>query len=142
LDGTQLNGMYTLPYPVFANECALCHVHREAYGGPDQPADSGHTFESNTRACTPCHTETDAIARIAGVREEIEPRLATIARYFDPSDPLYVDFSALTPEERDQYQIARFNYDLVAADGSYGAHNAMYARVLLGEAESFFGITR
>ncbi len=141
LDGTQLDGVYMIPYMDLSGECAFCHVYREAYGGPDQAANSGHAFESNTRACAPCHTETAATARIAGVYEEIEPRLATIARYFDPSDPLHVDPSGLTPEELDRYHIARFDYDLVAADGSYGSHNADYARALLSEAESFFEIT-
>jgi hypothetical protein len=79
--------------------------------------------------------------RMTNVREEIEPRLATTARYFDPNDPLYVYPSGLTPEELDRYHIAKFDYDFVAADRSYGSHNAGYARVLLSETESFFGIT-
>lgn len=141
LDGTPLDGLYTIPYLSLPGECAFCHVYREVYGGPDQPANSGHTFESNTRACNPCHSETEAAARIAGIYEETEPRLATIARYLDPADPLYVDPTTLGPEELAQYNIARFDYELVVADASFGAHNADYARRLLEEAETFFGIT-
>ena len=117
-------------------------MYREAYGGPDQPTDSGHTFVSNTLAGVAWYTETDAIARIARVREDIELRVATLARYLDPGDPLYFDplVSPRKREEMDQYQIAKFNYDFVAADGSYGSHNAIYARAVLSEAESFFGI--
>jgi predicted CXXCH cytochrome family protein len=138
LDGTQLSVLPTLPYLGFPGECAFCHVHREVYVEPDQPANSGHTFESNTRACAICHTETDAAERIARVSAEIEPRLTAIARYLDPTDPLYVDPTTLIPEELAKYNIAKFDYDLVNADLSYGVHNANFARRLLDEAETFF----
>ena len=141
LDGTRLEGVHTVPYLTLSGECAFCHVYLEVYGGPDQPANSGHTFEANMRACQPCHTETDATARVTNLREEIEPRLTTIAHYFDPNDPLYLDPSGLTPEELDQYHIARFDYEFVAADRSFGSHNAAYARVLLSETECFLGIS-
>ena len=141
LDRTPLDGMYPTPFVVLDGKCVFCHVHREAYGGPEQPADSGHTFASNIRACAPCHTEADATARITAVYEEIAPRMAAIARYLDPGDPLYLDPAALTSEEWERYKIAKFNYVLVNADRSYGAHNAPFARRLLEEAETFFGIT-
>ena len=142
LDGTALEVVYTIPYLSPAGDCAFCHVFREVYGGAEQPANSGHTFECNTKACDPCHSAADAAARIASVSAEIEPRLAAIARYFDPNDPLYVNPLALDPAERVRYYIARFDYELVKADRSYGAHNSIYARTLLAEAETFFGITR
>ena len=141
LDGTPLTGLHTIPYFAIPGECAGCHVYREPYGGPGQPANSGHTFQANMRVCEACHTAEDAAARLTSVREEIEPRLAGIARYLDPIDPLYVDPAALSPAQLAQYDIAKFDYELVNADGSYGAHNAVFARTLLTEAESFFGIT-
>ena len=140
LDGTPLNGPYSMHWWGVPDECAVCHVHEEPYGGPEQPVNSGHTFESNMRACGPCHSEETATLLVSTMKEEIETRLAEIARYLDPGDPLYVDPGTLTPEELDQYNIAVFNYQLVLEDRSYGSHSPDYARALLAEAESFFGI--
>ncbi|UCE59305.1 MAG: hypothetical protein JSU63_17910 [Phycisphaerales bacterium] len=140
LDGTSLDGLYSTPFTALRGECVFCHVYREPYVEPDQPANSGHTFESNTRACTVCHTLEEAEGRIASVQSEIEPRLATIARYFDESDPLYLDPATLSSGELEQYWIAKFDYDLVNADASFGVHQAPFARRLLAEAEALFGI--
>ena len=140
LDGTPLNGPYSEHWWGIPDECAACHVHSEPYGGPEQPTNSGHTFEANMRACEPCHSETTATLLVAVAREEIEIRLAGIAPYFDPADPLYVDPSTLTPAELAQYEIAKFNYEFVIADRSFGSHNAGYARALLTETETFLGI--
>ncbi len=139
LDGSPFPQLYTIPYMGIPGECAGCHVFREDYSGPDQPANSGHTFESNLLACEMCHAPGDAEVRLADVRAEIEPRLAGLAKYLDPADPLYVNPLTLTPEQLTQYYIARFDYEMVDADGSFGAHNAAYARLLLTEAEAFFG---
>ncbi|MBU0717891.1 MAG: hypothetical protein KJ749_06540 [Planctomycetes bacterium] len=140
LDGTAMEGPYTEHWWGIPDECVTCHVHQEPYGGPDQPVNSGHTFEPNLRACMPCHTEEAAILLVAGVREETECRLAAIARYFDPGDPLYVDPATLSPAELDQYNVAAFNYEFVLADNSFGSHNAYYTRALLAETEEFFAI--
>jgi predicted CXXCH cytochrome family protein len=140
LDGAPLDGPYTAHWWGIPDECVTCHVHREPYGGPDQPVDSGHTFEANMRACEPCHSEETATLLVAAMWEEIDIRLAAIAHYFDPDDPLYVDPATLTPEELAQYEIAKFDYEMVIADRSYGSHNSGYARALLGETESFLGI--
>ncbi len=142
LDGTSFDGLYPTAFTALPGKCVFCHVYLEAYGGPDQPANSGHTFEANTRACSPCHTEEDGTERVANVRGEIEPRLAVVARYFDPGDALYVDPATLTPEELARYNVAKFDYEFVKADRSYGAHNAGFARRLMEEAEAFFGITQ
>jgi predicted CXXCH cytochrome family protein len=141
LEGTPLDGPYSEHWWGVADECVTCHVHKESYGGPDQPLNSGHTFEANMRACGPCHSETTATLLVAAAREEMKARLAEIAHYLDPADPLYVDPSTLTLEELAQYEIAVFNYEFVKADRSYGSHNAYYARALLAETEAFFGIT-
>jgi predicted CXXCH cytochrome family protein len=138
LDGTPLPPVYSIPYMGVPGECAGCHVVREDYTGPDQAANSGHTFESNFLACELCHGPGEGEVRLATVRAEIEPRLTALSRYLDPADPLYVNPATLTSEQLDQYYIARFDYEFVAADGSYGGHNAAFARVLLTEAETFF----
>ena len=140
LDGEPMNGPYSEHWWGISDECVTCHVHREPYGGPEQPVNSGHTFEANMRACLPCHSETTATLLVAVTREEIEARLAAIAPYFDPEDPSYIDPATLTPEELAQYEIAKFDYEFVEADKSYGSHNAHYSRALLDEAESFLGI--
>jgi len=140
LDGSPLVAPFTEHYWGIPDECATCHVHKEPYGGPEQPVNSGHTFEANMRACEPCHTETTATLLVEMAREEVEFRLAGIAPYFDPGDPLYVDPEDLLPEDLARYDIAKFNYDLVGADNSFGSHNSYYCCLLLSEAESFFGI--
>jgi predicted CXXCH cytochrome family protein len=140
LDGSLMNGPYTEHWWGIPDECAVCHVHSEPYGGPDQPVDSGHTFKANMRACEPCHSEQTATLLVAMAHEEFEARLATIARYYDPADALYIDPATLSPEEFDQYLNATFNYQFVLNDKSYGSHNSAYTRALLSETESFLGI--
>ena len=140
LDGTPLYGPYTEHWWGIPNECAACHVYSEPYGGPDQPVNSGHTFAANMRACEPCHSEAVATQLVLTAWEEMEIRLGVIARYFDPLDPLYVDPAGLPPGELARYNVAKFDYEFVRADRSYGSHNANYARALLSETESFFDI--
>ncbi|MBU0616873.1 MAG: thrombospondin type 3 repeat-containing protein [Planctomycetes bacterium] len=140
LDGSPMAGPHTAHWWGLPNECAVCHVHEAPYGGPEEPVDSGHDFLADMRACEPCHSEEAATLLVTMMHEEIEVRLAIIAHYFDPDDPLYVDPDGLSPEERARYDIARFNYELVIADNSFGSHNPDYARALLAETEEFFDI--
>ena len=49
---------------------------------------SGHMFTANMRACEPCHSEETATLLVQTMREEVEMRVAAIALYFDPNDPL------------------------------------------------------
>jgi len=140
VDGSPLNGPYTMHWWGIWDECVTCHVHFEPYGGPQQPVTSGHTFQASMRACQPCHSQASATLLVIITREEMEARLGEIARRFDPGDPLYVDPDTLPPEQLGRYLIAKFNYEMVVADRSYGSHNAGYARAALSEAESFFGI--
>ena len=141
LDGSPMSGPHTEHWWGIANECSVCHVHSELYGGPDQPVNSGHTFEANMRACTPCHSEATATQLVMATQEEILMRLAFIARYFDPGDILYVDPASLSGSALAEYEVARFNYEFVKADKSSGVHNAPYTRALLHEVETYFDIT-
>jgi len=140
LDGMPLTTPYAQHWWGIADECVTCHVHQEPYGGPNQPVNSGHTFRENMRACMPCHTEATATALVAETHYEFSVRLATIARYFDPNDPLYLDPDDLPPQQYFPYLVAKFNYEMVRNDRSYGSHNAPYARALLSQTESFLGI--
>jgi hypothetical protein len=135
-----MNGPYSMHWWGIPDECAVCHVHMEPYGGPGHPNDSGHTFLHNVRACQPCHTENTATLLVQGAQEEAAERLATIAHRFDPDDPLYVDPGTLPPEQLAQYVIAKFDYEMAKADRSYASHDPAYTRALLSEAETFFGI--
>ena len=140
LDGSPLEGPYSQHWWGVPDECVTCHVHTEPYTDPEHPADSGHTFLASMRACEPCHSEEAATLLVQTTQEEISTRLALIAHYYDPGDPLYVDPAELTPEEQAQYVIAEFDYQMVLADRSLGTHDAGYTRALLGVTEDFFGI--
>jgi predicted CXXCH cytochrome family protein len=139
LDGSPLVAPYTEHWWGIPDECAVCHVHEET-ATPEYPVNSGHLFIANMRACEPCHSEETATMLVALAREEVEIRLAAIAPYLDPSDPLYVDPSTLDPAQLAQYYNAKFNYEFVVEDKSYGSHNAYYTCALLREAEIFFGL--
>lgn len=140
LDGTPLTAPYTEHWWGVPKECVQCHVHMEPSGGPEQPAIAGHLFLHSVKACLPCHTEEVATALRDTLREEFDIRLGTIAPYFDPNEPDYIDPATLPPPEQEQYWIAKFNYDMVVADRSRGSHNPGYARALLVQTETFLGI--
>lgn len=140
LDGTPMTRPVTEHWWGVPTECVQCHVHQEPYGGPDQPVDSGHLFVANMRACEPCHSEESATTLVEMARDEIRTRLAAITPYFDPDSPDYIDPEWLPPSLQAQYYIAKFNYDLVQNDRSYGSHNPGYARAMLDETEAFLGI--
>ncbi len=140
LNGTPMNGPHTQHWWGIPNECVVCHVHTQSYGGPEQPVDSGHTFQPRMKACEPCHSEQAATLLAAMTREEISIRLSEIAPYFTWWHPQYIDPGLLSPEELPRYYAARLDYLLVAEDRSYGSHNADYARALLAQAEEYLGI--
>ena len=140
LDATPMNGPYSQHWWGVPDECTVCHVHTQPYGGPGQPVDSGHTFLASMKACMPCHSEAVATALVSMTHEEIEIRLADIAPYFDPLDPNYIDPQWLPPEMLPMHYAARLNYLLVAGDRSYGSHNADYARALLAQSEEYLGL--
>jgi predicted CXXCH cytochrome family protein len=140
LDGTPLAGPYSMHWWGIPDECSVCHVHFEPYGGPDHPVNSGHTFWANMRACLPCHSESTATLLVAMTREEIDARLRIIVHYFTPGDPLYINPGTLPPEQLARYLVAKFNYQMAKADKAYGSHSAPYTRALLHETETFLGI--
>lgn len=125
-------------------QCSKCHM-----------PDSNHSFKvSYDKSCTPCHTATDAATRIATTRNDIIDRLLAlrermknwaVATY--PGQPGNIYFWEYTsnigaegftapPQAGVPIQIkrARHNYYFVIRSGDYGAHNAVYARHLITEA--------
>jgi predicted CXXCH cytochrome family protein len=140
LDFTPMEGPYSDHYVDNPKECATCHVRQHPHIDADNPVDSGHLFIAKTRSCEPCHSEATAEELIDMAHEEFSIRMNLIARYLDPGDPLYVDPTELPPAEQAQYFIAKFDYEMVAADKSFGSHSPAYGRALLAEAETFFGI--
>ena len=142
LDGAELDGAGPFVFADLEGSCAYCHVYREVYAGPTQPANSGHSFEPNTRACRTCHVESQAIDRLESVQAEVEARTRTISRFLDPEGPDYVDPRELTGAELEAYHCAVFDYELVLEDLSGGVHNPPFARLLLSEAEQYFHIER
>jgi predicted CXXCH cytochrome family protein len=141
LDGGSMTGPHSEHWWGIAKECAACHVHKEPYGGPDRPVNSGHTFEANMRACEPCHNEELATELVAITRFEVEFRLTDLEPYFTPGSPQYVNPAGLPSAEKARYNAAKFNYEFVKADRSFGSHNALYTRALLDETERFFGVS-
>ena len=131
LNGTPLNGPYSMHWWGIGDECVTCHVHFEPSPGPQQPSNSGHEFVANMRACLPCHSEATATLLVSAAHEEISTRIADLARRFDPNDPLYLDPVTLDPEQLGPYMRARFDYQMVVADKSFGSHAAGYTRALL-----------
>jgi hypothetical protein len=57
-----------------------------------------------------------------------------------PGNPLYIDPATLPPQQQLEHMMAKFNYEFVTEDWSYGSHNAPYARILLAETETFLGL--
>ncbi len=141
LDWSPLAGPYTQHWWGIPDECKVCHVHQQPQTA-EQSVDSGHLFRAyNWKACQPCHTPQVAGMLVASLQEEIQFRLATIAPYFTPGSPQYIEYEEdLTPEEQVRYFAARFNYEMVVADRSYGVHNAPYTRALLAQTEEFLDI--
>lgn len=140
LDGATMAGPYSEHWWGIPAECVTCHVHFEPYGGPDQPVDSGHDFVADMRACAPCHTPAAATQLVGDAKDEVATRLADLAPYLDPADPRYVDPASLDPAELARYRRAVFDRALVVEDRSFASHNPAYARALLAEAETFFGL--
>jgi predicted CXXCH cytochrome family protein len=140
VDGGLLTAPYTQHWWGIPNECSACHMHKQPYGGPEQPTDSGHTFLKSMRACLPCHTEAGATELVAGIHFEVATRLAEMGHYFTEGDALWIDPNDLPEYMVVPYGLAKFDYEMVQTDRSFGSHNPGYTRALLSETEFFLGI--
>ncbi len=130
-------------------QCATCHVSMKEYESEDNPAITGHTFRIRLEGCSPCHSISDAAARMLNTKSDIEAKLATLKNRLDAwgvqaniqgKGALSWEYSSYggpssgaTGQDLIPIQIkrARYNYYYVEHDGSFGVHNAKYARYLL-----------
>lgn len=118
-------------------QCAKCHM-----------PDKRHSFTvSFDKGCSPCHTASDAAARVTSIKSEILDSLLALRAKMEAwsqttfSDPDLWDYTSLitaegkTPPNQSLVPIevkrARHNYYFVIRSGDYGVHNAPYAKHLI-----------
>lgn len=121
-------------------QCSHCHM-----------PDSRHTFTVSFNACVPCHTESDAAARVNSVKTEILNSLYALrVRMSDWAMAAYpgqtgneifweytsnITAEGYTPPAQAGVPIeikrARHNYYFVIRSGDFGVHNSAYARHLI-----------
>lgn len=121
-------------------QCSHCHM-----------PDSRHTFTVSFNACIPCHTETDAAARVNSVKTEIlnslyalRVRMSNWAIAAYPGqlgNDIFWEYTStitgegFTPPSQSGVPIeikrARHNYYFIIRSGDFGVHNSAYARHLL-----------
>ncbi len=136
------------------NTCVSCHMYRQDYVSPEDPASFGHTFFPDFRNCVNCHTnwgedqEEDFWMWVEDYEEtEFEPLLQAFKDAW-PAEWLDEDGE---PENRDTdpptgvgpprndpvgnaYRAALWNYKLVEEDQTHGIHNPVFTRDLLEKA--------
>ena len=143
LNGTPMAGPYSSHWLENPDECVKCHWAYLRFDDPNSLLpiiDSGHSSRHNLRACEPCHDYESAKSLVADMHFEMEIRLDAIAPYFTPNNPLYINPAGLTPQQRERYDNAHFNYLMVKRDRSYGSHNPAYARAMLDQTEDYLGL--
>ncbi len=120
-------------------QCATCHVHYEEGEGTDEnPTNSGHKFTVNMDGCsgmTGCHPSADAAETLlTQVQTEIQADLDDIyTRLGDPSTWQYSAEGGPADQTTvpDAVKQVRFLYDYMVNDGSLGAHNPEYYRLMI-----------
>ncbi len=132
--------------------CASCHVYKENVPSPNttNPNVTGHTFLPNLKACTQsgCHTPREAITEGANpvatflvkrANDKVDAALAACLPYVTSGDPLWINRDNLTGPQLNDYDVALWNYRLIANnDPSRGVHNTKYAVAVLETALGVF----
>lgn len=130
-------GVRTSSHATVPDQCVHCHM-----------ASARHTFTvSLDTGCTPCHTPTDAAARVTATKTEISNDLVGLrtrmerfaaATFGDPDLWNYtsnIQTEGKTPPDQSlvpiQVKRARHDFYLILNDRSVGVHNAVYTRFLL-----------
>jgi len=122
----------------FPNACVECHQ-TEAQINPEIPHKyKTHSFEPRVpEACVRCHSGDSAISLLEQTQNSVKERLDALAGYFDETSPNYIDPAQLSGDDFVNYNRARFNFDVVRNDKSFGVHNGNYTRALLDAAEEY-----
>jgi hypothetical protein len=130
------------------NSCKTCHLNMIEYGGPNNPAVTGHTFLPTVEACTNCHgylsdfddiparEDFDGNGIIEGVQSEVEGLIellenALIASGLDTNGVGFVGALGDTTISTFQQREAGYNLIFLQEDRSMGIHNPDYAVQLL-----------
>jgi len=125
---------------VFAQgQCVKCHMYSKEFESEEKPAIKGHTYEPDVRACSPCHTPEDAEARIKATQDGIKADLDALKARLDSWGNWEFQSNGGPQDQNvipDQVKQARWNYYWVLNEGSYGVHNAKYARELIKTAHA------
>lgn len=125
---TGLGHTMTLPSghtKTLEDRCVECHMYKEDEEVVTEAG--GHTFEPNLEACERCHANPE------DTKERVQTEISNML------DAIQVRLENATDQESEDYQEAKFNYDMVNADGSLGVHNYPYAKALLNRSISLLG---
>lgn len=117
-------------------QCVHCHMVKKEAEGEGSTAMSGHQFKPNTAACSTCHANMGDVLK-TGLQESIKASLAALKTRLDAwGNWEYSGNGGIQEQETVPTEIkqARHNYYYVISDGSYGIHNAAYARALIAYA--------
>jgi len=127
--------------------CVACHLQEVSASSPEFGLVGGHTFRnfydtgtnsySLVELCSNCHgdiedfdlkrADYDGDGVVEGVQTEVKRLLDQVAMLLPPVGSTQI---ASVPNTRAQIQ-ARYNYQFVLEDGSFGVHNTAYAVGLL-----------
>lgn len=128
----------------FAREqCATCHMYRQDFMNPNQPAIAGHTFQVNQNSCATsgCHPSmAQALAVQATLQTEIQTRINDIRTRLGPANTWEYTANG-GPNAAGQAMLSdaikqvRFLLYYSEVDGSLGVHNPAYVRDMLLRAD-------
>lgn len=136
------------------NSCVTCHIHEHEYGGPAEPAVTGHDYEPTVEACATCHgtisdfdeimarDDFDGDGTVEGVEDEVKGLLDLLeaALVADGLDTTGVGMEgALGDTSRSTYKQreAGYNWVFLEEDKSHGIHNPDYAIQLLQQSYKY-----
>lgn len=130
------------------NSCKTCHLNTAEYGGPNNPAVTGHTFMPTPDACQYCHgtitdfreipaaDDFDGDNVVEGLQDEVDglAELLIEALVANGLDTTGVGLETALGDTNRSTLLQRevgWNLVLVESDASHGVHNPDYAIQLL-----------
>lgn len=138
-------------------KCVTCHMPKEEFVGPEDPAYTGHTFFPRYEACLPCHVNASNVTEMETFTKDFQQDIKDLLAEFEAAWPAeWKDLS--NPENPklfnrpeptgnpphdgppvddsvgNEYRRALWDYVYIEEDFSYGVHNPTYARQLLQSA--------